>query len=399
MKVLGLSKTSVGAPWAVRQARDQVRLGVEVHKALPPDGPRVQQYRDVGAIVHSLTPDLPVRAPWRFPRIRQELRDVVARVQPDIIHSYHVGTTLTMRLALGRSCPIPRVFQVPGPLHLEHAFYRRAELATAGPADYWIGTCTWIAERYRRSGIAPERLFVSDYGVDLDEHTNRERGYLRGELGLADDATLVGMVGLMYAPKRYLGQARGLKGHEDLIDALALCLRERPDLRGVFIGGAWNNAAAYESRVRAYARRLCGDRAIFLGTRADVPRLLPDLDIAVQPSHTEGVAATAVEAQLLGIPVIATNVGGQPDLIVDGETGWLVPPRDPARLAAAILDAVRDPEHTRVMALAGQERARRLFNGVENNRQVLDIYHTILSRRRRGDDTLSSHGVGQRIAG
>ncbi len=399
MKVLGLSKTSVGAPWAVRQARDLVRLGVEVHIALPPDGPRVQQYRDVGAIVHSLTPDLPVRAPWRFPRIRQELRDVVARVQPDIIHSYHVGTTLTMRLALGRSCPIPRVFQVPGPLHLEHAFYRRAELATAGPADYWIGTCTWIAERYRRSGIAPERLFVSDYGVDLDEHTNRERGYLRGELGLADDATLVGMVGLMYAPKRYLGQARGLKGHEDLIDALALCLRERPDLRGIFIGGSWNNAAAYENHVRAYARRLCGDRAIFLGTRADVPRLLPDLDIAVQPSHTEGVAATAIEAQLLGIPVIATNVGGLPDLIVPGETGRLVPPRDPARLAAAILDAVRDPEQTRMMALAGQERARRLFNGVENNRQVLDIYHTILSRRRRGDDTLSSHGVGQRIAG
>jgi len=76
-----------------------------------------------------------------------------------------------------------------------------------------------------------------------------------------------------------------------------------------------------------------------------------------------------------------------------------VPPRDPARLAAAILDAVRDPERTRTMALAGQERARRLFNGVEYNRQVLDIYHTILSRRRRGDDTLSSHGVGQRIAG
>ena len=399
MKVLGLSKTSVGAPWAVRQARDLVRLGVEVHIALPPDGPRVQQYRDVGAIVHSLTPDLPVRAPWRFPRIRQELRDVVARVQPDIIHSYHVGTTLTMRLALGRSCPIPRVFQVPGPLHLEHAFYRRAELATAGPADYWIGTCTWIAERYRRSGIAPERLFVSDYGVDLDEHTNRERGYLRGELGLADDATLVGMVGLMYAPKRYLGQARGLKGHEDLIDALALCLRERPDLRGIFIGGSWNNAAAYENHVRAYARRLCGDRAIFLGTRADVPRLLPDLDIAVQPSHTEGVAATAVEAQLLGIPVIATNVGGQPDLIVDGETGWLVPPCDPTRLAAAILDAVRDPARTQTMARAGQERARRLFNGVENNRQVLDIYHTILSRRQRGDDPRYSRHARQRIAG
>jgi glycosyltransferase involved in cell wall biosynthesis len=312
MRVLGLLKTSVGAPWAVRQTRDFVRLGAEVHVALPPGGPRVQQYHAAGVIVHPLQLDFPLRDPWHLPTLRRQLRRLVDQVQPDIIHSYYVGTTLTMRLALGPSCPIPRVFQVPGPLHLEHAFYRVAEIATAGPLDYWIGTCQWIADRYRRSGIAPERLLVSDYGVDIDEHTCRAQGKLRRELGLDPSTRIVGMVGLMYAPKRILGQRRGVKGHEDLIDALAICLKSEPNIAGVFIGGAWNGAAAYERRVRAYAHERCGDRAIFLGTRDDVPELLPDFDVAVQPSHSEGVAATAVEAQLLGIPVVAqTSVDNQ----------------------------------------------------------------------------------------
>jgi len=157
-------------------------------------------------------------------------------------------------------------------------------------------------------------------------------------------------------------------------------MRGRPEVMGIIIGGAWNDAAAYEERVRAYGRAKCGDRVAFLGMRDDVPELLPDFDIAVQPSHTEGVAGTAVEAQLLDVPVVATNVGGQPDLIVDGETGWLVPPKDPAATAAAILDALSDPERTRRIAARGHERAAACFNGKINNAAVVAIYGTILER-------------------
>jgi glycosyltransferase involved in cell wall biosynthesis len=388
VKVLGLLKTSVGAEWAVRQTRHLVKLGVDVHVALPLGGPRVAEYQEAGVTVHALQPDFPLRDPWRFPALRRALRALVDEVQPDIIHSYFVGTTLTMRLALGRSCPIPRVFQVPGPLHLEHPFYRRAEIATAGPVDYWIGTCHWIAQRYCRSGIAPERIFVSNFGVDLDAYACPQRGKLRRELGVDETLKLVGMVGYMYAPKRLLGQTRGIKGHEDLIDALAICLKREPSVMGVFIGGAWDNATAYERRVRAYARHRCGDRAVFLGTRGDVAALVPDLDVAVQPSHSESAAHTAVEAQLLGVPVVATQVGGLPDLIKHGETGWLVPPRSPARLAEAILEALGDPDRARTLACAGRERAAQ-FDSAKNTREVLEIYRTTLSgarvhaRRRR----------------
>jgi glycosyltransferase involved in cell wall biosynthesis len=377
---LGLLKTSAGAPWAVRQTRDLVELGVEVHVALPPGGPRLPEYEAAGVTVHPLEPDVPLRRPWHAPATLRAIRSLVDRLAPDIVHAYHAGTAVTMRLALGRHHPLPRVFQVPGPLHLEHAPSRLVEIATAGPGDYWIGTCRSIAGIYRHAGVAPGRLFVCDYGVDLGEHTPRPRGKLRRELGLDHRAKVVGMVALMYAPKRFLGQRRGLKGHEDLIDALALCRKVESDIVGVFVGGAWGRATAYEGRVRAYARERCGDRVTFLGTRRDVPDLLPDFDVAVQPSHSEGVAGTMVEAQLMGIPVVATNVGGQPDLIVDGETGWLVPPHDPVRLAEAILRTLDDSERARAMAARGRERAARLFDGKENACQVLEIYRTILAR-------------------
>ncbi|MGI8688068.1 MAG: glycosyltransferase [Thermomicrobiales bacterium] len=379
LKVLYLAKTSVGAPWAVRQTRDHVRLGVEAHLAAPVGGPRIAEYEAAGVTVHPMETDFPIMKPWLAPGRFRQLRALVAELQPDIIHSYYVGTTLTARLALGKGHPIPRAFQVPGPLHLEHAFFRRAEIATAGPRDYWIGTCHSIRDTYRRAGITDDRLFVSDYGVDLEEHVYHPKGRIRGEFGIPEDVPLVGMVGIMYAPKRYLLQRRGLKGHEDLIDALAIVLKEQPGVMGIFVGGGWDGAHAYEERVRAYGKARCGDRLAFLGMRSDVPELLPDFDIAVQPSHTEGVAGTAVEAQLLGIPVIATNVGGQPDLIVDGETGWLVPPKDPPAMAAAILDALHDPERTRAMAARGHDRAEALFNGKANNAAVLEMYARMLA--------------------
>jgi glycosyltransferase involved in cell wall biosynthesis len=358
--------------------RELVKLGVEVHVALPPGGPLAPEYEAAGIHVHPSQFDFPTRQPWRCAQVFSELRHLVALVHPDIIHSHFVGTTLTMRLALGKKHPIPRIFQVPGPLHLEHAFFGQAEITTAGRPDYWIGTCRWTCERYGRSGIPRERVFLSYYGNDIGNFVRHEQGSLRNELGIGPNVKIVGMVAFMYPPKRFLGQSRGLKGHEDLIDALAICLKTEPDIVGVFIGGAWpHQATAYERRVRAYGRTQCGDRAIFLGTRYDVPELYVDLDVVVHPSHSENVGG-ADESFLSAVPTISTNVGGFPDLVKPGETGWLVPARDPARLAQTILEALRDPVHARAMALKGQSLTKRLFDVRATARQVFDIYHTVL---------------------
>jgi glycosyltransferase involved in cell wall biosynthesis len=381
LRVLHLVKTAVGATWAVRQMRELVKLGVEVHVAVPPGGPRIADYQAAGVVVHPAQFDLAVRRPWFLPRQARQLRDLVAAIKPDLIHSHFVGTTLTARLALGKSHPVRRIFQVPGPLHLENAFFRYAEIMLAGQADYWIGSCEWTCELYRQQQIAASRIFLSYYGTDLDLFVNRPPGKLRRELSLSPSVKIVGMAAYLYAPKRYLGQTRGLKGHEDLIEAIALCRQRDPSIVGVFIGGAWNNAAAYEARVRAYGHERCGESIFFLGTRPDVPELYPDFDVAVHPSLSENVGG-AVESLLLAVPTIATCVGGFPDVIKPGETGWLVPPHCPERLADALQAALSDRGQAQQLAQHGQMLVRRLFDVRTTARQVNEIYQQVLDAPR-----------------
>ena len=102
MRVLHLVKTSVGAAWALRQMRELVRLGVEVHAAVPAAGPLTRRYAEVGVTVHQDNFDLPIRRPREALVRMRRLRRLVDEIRPDLIHSHFVGTTLTMRLALGR---------------------------------------------------------------------------------------------------------------------------------------------------------------------------------------------------------------------------------------------------------------------------------------------------------
>ena len=131
-------------------------------------------------------------------------------------------------------------------------------------------------------------------------------------------------------------------------------------MRGVIVGGPWGNARWYERRIRSLGARLCGSALIFTGHRPDIPEIYPDLDLAVVPSLSESLGG-AVEPLLSGVPVVATNVGGLPDVIQEGKTGWLVPPRRPADLARAMLEALEKPEEARRRTSQGQKLARSLM--------------------------------------
>lgn len=383
MRALHLLKTAVGATWAWRQIRELGRLGVEVHVGLP-DGPLVPRYEAVGARVHLTEVGFRVGDPRGALRAARAVRSLVDRVAPDVIHSHFVNTTVAMRVGLGRGHATPRCFQVPGPLHLENRLTRAAELALAGPADHWIGSCHWTCERYRRSGVRADHVHESVYGVDVDDFApRRPAGLLRAELGVGPTTPLVGMVAYMYAPKRYLGQRRGVKGHEDLVDAVARVRRDVQDVLAVFIGGPWDGAVAYERQVRAYAHRRLGDAARFLGTRTDVPDLLQDLDVVALPSHSENIGGAA-EALLLERPAVASDVGGLPDLIREGETGWLVPARDPEALARALRDALTRPEEAARRARRGLALTRQVMDVRRSAAEVADIYERMLMARRRG---------------
>ncbi|HPE60909.1 MAG TPA: glycosyltransferase family 4 protein [Thiolinea sp.] len=376
MKVLHLVKTTAGAAWALRQLRELAALGVEAHVALPSFSGRAADYERLGIRVHVLDTDLKLRQPWRIPGQALALRRLVRTLEPDLVHSHFVGTTLLMRLAL-HGLPIPRLFQVPGPLHLEHAFFRRMELLSADWHDYWMASCEWTRRAYLAAGIESGRVFLSYYGTDPLPLSPVSGQPLRTGLNCSDTTILVGMVAYMYAPRAWLGQQRGLKGHEDLIDALAIVRRRYPDLMGVFVGGGWNGADAYEVTIRAYARERLGDHAVFLGNRKDVFALYPQLDMAVHPSHSENVGGAA-ESLLLGVPTIATRVGGFPDLVRPGQTGLLVPPRAPEALAQAICHYIEAPDLARRHARQGQQLAMHLFDVQRTAREVHEAYRRII---------------------
>jgi glycosyltransferase involved in cell wall biosynthesis len=380
MKVLHIVKTVVGATWAYEQMRVLRSLGVEVTVALPSDTEGLApRYREAGVEVVRADLDFDARHPWRLPSTLRACRELVEHVRPDLIHTHHVGTTLVARLALGKHSSIPRVFQVPGPLHLEHSFFAGLDIRSTGPRDHWLATCQWTQQRYRELGVRPDRVFLSYAGTDVKPFTHTRTGRLRKELCASAETPLVGMVSYMYAPKWFLGQNCGLKGHEDFIAALNLTREARPEIQGVIIGGAWADAAWYEDSLRYLGTRVCNGSLTFLGSRQDVPAIYPDLDLAVVPSHSENVGG-AVEPLLSGVPVVATKVGGLPDLIQEGKTGWLVPPRNPGALAHAILNALRDKDEARRRTAEGRRLAQSLFDVDRTGREIATIYESILAR-------------------
>ncbi len=103
------------------------------------------------------------------------------------------------------------------------------------------------------------------------------------------------------------------------------------------------------------------------------------LDVVVHPSHSENVGGAA-ESLLLGIPTVATEVGGFPDLVHPGETGWLVPARSPQDLANAILDALNNPAHSKEMAQKGQLLAQQIFDVKGSAQEIYKIYETVLGK-------------------
>lgn len=380
MKVLHIVKTAVGANWAYEQVRVLCSLGIDVVVALPSDTEGLApKYREAGASVVAVNLDFPAREPWRLPAVLRACRQLVSDVRPDLIHTHHVGPTFVARLALGKSSAIPRVFGVTGTLHLEHDSFAWTDTHLAGPRDYWIATCQWTQRKYQTLGIPSDRVFLAYLGTDTRNYPSNRTGTLRNELKISPETPLVGMVSLLYAPKWYLGNARGHKGHEDFITALARLREERPNVCGIMIGGTWGGGHWYEDRVRYFAKRLCEGGLHFSGTRTDISAIYPDLDLAVVPSYSDGLAYSVVEPFLAGVPVVATNAGGIPDLVRDGDTGWLVPTGNPSALAHAMREALDNPREAYRRADEGTKLARNLMDSEKTGKEVVSTYHKILS--------------------
>ncbi len=379
MKILQVVKTNRGAQWAFNQAIHLKELGVEVVTVLPDsDDGYAAKYKENGMQVVVGNWSLPVTNPWKFFSRKKAITKVVKEISPDIIHLHFVTNVLMCRLAL-RKDKTPRVFQVPGPLHLENKITSFVERKTATKSDYWAGACKWTCNEYVKKGIAPNRVFLAYYGVPQKSSEQEVHRILHTEFNIPDDKKIVAMVSYFYKPKKLLGQKRGLKGHEDFIDAMKMVMEKHPNVIPVIIGNAWDGAEQYEQEVKEYAKKQLGNRIVFTGYRNDVYRLYPEIDIVVHPSHSENLGGAA-ESLMLAVPTISSDVGGFPDIVIPGETGCLVKSKNPDDLAEKIEWAVDNNNELKEMAQRGQVLVNDLLDLRNTAKQVFNVYSQILSK-------------------
>lgn len=380
MRVLHVVKTSEGATWAAFQARELVRRGVEVHVALPSrNGAAVRLWKEAGCRMHFADLSLPVSRPWKLAGRRRTLLSLMEQVRPDLIHSHFVSTTLLVRIALGKSHPTPRIFQVPGPLHLEHTLSRYGEMAAAGPGDYWIASSKCIQHLYQNAGVASGRLFLSYYGADETRIEDRTRGFLRKRLRIDPGSLIVGNVSFMYKPKWALGQSRGVKDHETLIEALGQVVRSRANVVGVLIGGAWGGAHSYEQTLRRRAAAAGNGRILMPGAWEHewVTKAWCGFDCAVHVPLSENCGGV-VEPLLAGVPTVAAHIGGLPEVIMDGLTGRLTTAGRPREIAQAVLEVLDNLERHRALAAEGRALVREMFDVRRTAGEVFSVYQHIL---------------------
>jgi glycosyltransferase involved in cell wall biosynthesis len=386
MKVLQVTKTSEASFWAVRQAAHLVKEGIEVHAVLPnPSGTAVDAWRKAGATLHFLDCSLPVRTPALFLPRASRIRRLVECIQPDLIHTHHVTTTVMLRLSLGIH-PVPRLFQVPGPLHLEHWHSRNFEISLAGANDFWIASSRFIMQLYETAGIAANKLFLSYYTTDTSLFSTVRTGYLRKKLGIPHHALIVGNINLIYPPKRYLGQLVGLKCHEDVIETIRIIQQKRADVWGVLPGATFSNSKRYEEKLKTLAQRKGNGRILMPGklTAQEVAWSWPDFDCAVHVPLSENCGGV-VEPLLSGVPTIAGDVGGLPEVVQPGLTGELVPIRSPRVLAEAVLNVFERHNEFRQMAKRGAQLANVMFDPARCGKEVSSIYRYLLFNAPRPD--------------
>lgn len=214
--------------------------------------------------------------------------------------------------------------------------------------DYVLTTSQKIVDRLvREQGINRARIECLPTGVDMARFSTRAAGRIQRELGLPEKTSLIGMISVL----------RSWKGHSDFIAAAKLVLDQSSAAGTHFIiAGEGPGRGDIEKKIAAVGLT---DRIHLLGFRADVPEVLASLTALVLPSTAhEGVPQIILQAQAMGRPVIGTQVGGIPEVIREGDTGWLVPPKNPAALAVAIARVLQNPEAAQAVGQRALERIR-----------------------------------------
>ncbi len=308
-----------------------------------------------------------LRAPALMARIARFLRD--RRV--DVVHPHNLAPLLfggipARLLGPGR----PRV------VYSEHnQIYRADERARRRFRRYvrLADAVVAVSHDLRRTlvdglGVSPP-VRVLHNGIDASAFPDADGTAVRRELGVRDGEFVVGTAVVISEQK----------GIRYLLDAARIARAADPTVRFV-IGGDGPLRAELE---RTAASLGLGNGVRFLGYRRDVPRLVAAMDSYVLPSLWEGLPLALLEALAGGKPIVATRVGGNPEVVEDGENGLLVPPRDPAALAGAVLALRRDPQMRERMRRNNVEKFARCFGVAPMVAAHVGLYRELVARRGR----------------
>jgi glycosyltransferase involved in cell wall biosynthesis len=298
------------------------------------------------------------------------------RERPHVVHTHTAKAGVLGRVA-ARLARVPVVVHTFHG-HVLHGYYgplknwllRRAERGLGVLSDRLVTVSEQVKRDLLRYRVArAEKITVIPLGLDLDPFlaSGRLNGTLRRELGMGDAEPVVAIVGRIFP----------IKNHRLFLEAAARVAAELDSARFVVVGDGVLRPAM-EDCTRALG---IADRVVFTGWRRDLPSIYPDLDVLVVSSDNEGTPVSAIEAMAAGCPVVATRVGGLPDLIADGETGCLVPPHDSAALAAGILRVLRDRQLARSLGEAARETVAERFAVERLCLDVERLYIELLARR------------------
>jgi glycosyltransferase involved in cell wall biosynthesis len=300
------------------------------------------------------------------PAAARALLAAVRDAAPEVLHShgYKTDVLLAALRPFARRPPLPPLLATnhnwTGATPALRVYERLDALALRTFARVAAVSRASRAEMLAR-GLRPERVAVVPNGIALPAAApdrERARAALARLVPAAGRAPVVG----------YLGRLSPEKGARELAEALGSPLLA--EARAVLVG---DGPLRGEVEAALAARGLAG-RAHLLGWRDDAAALLPAFDVLVLPSWREGVPLAALEAFAAGVPLVASRVGGMPDVVRDGETGLLVPARDPAALAAALASLLGDADRRRAMAAAAARDVRERFSAAAMARAYLDLY-------------------------
>ncbi len=353
----GPGKTIIETYRALDRTRFSMHVGVFATRSETDDSPFTVAARAAGLPVHF------VRGHNQYdPRLVWRIVRLVQRLGVDIIHAHEVKSDV-LTAAAARLHRVPIMTTLHG--WIGNSRKQRALIAldrrVVRAFDVVVAVSQLMFDRVAADGYRPGQLRLLHNAIVLRNYRRTgTRGYLEATLGRPVARPVLSSIGRLSAEK----------GHADLLEAVAL-VTARGHRVSVVLAGDGPARADLEAQARALGLGSC---VHFTGYVDRPDRVLEETDLAILPSHTEGLPNAALEALAMEVPLLATRVGGTPEVVTDGRTGRLVEPHAPEAMAAAIADYLTHPAAWTAMADAGRGMVETTFDFQSRTRALEAIY-------------------------